>query len=158
MNRMIAACAVTALAAFSTAAFAGSTITNDLSKCGAGKGPAIKVNVSGIKSGTGKIRLQNYPGTSSAWLAKGRWLQRIETGARAGSMSFCVPVAAAGTYAIAVRHDTNGNGKTDISKDGGGMSNNPSINILNLGKPSVSKVAFKVGTGVTTININLKYM
>jgi uncharacterized protein (DUF2141 family) len=52
----------------------------------------------------------------------------------------------------------NGNGKTDISKDGGGFSNNPSINIFNLGKPSVSKVSFYAGTGVTKITINLKYM
>ena len=73
-------------------------------------------------------------------------------------MSFCIPLASAGNYAIAVRHDKNGNGKTDISSDGGGFSNNPSINILNLGKPSVGKVSFYAGSGVTTVTINMKYM
>ena len=38
------------------------------------------------------------------------------------------------------------------------MSNNPSINIFNLGKPSYRKTAFTVGEGVTTISIAMKYM
>ena len=73
-------------------------------------------------------------------------------------MSFCVPVPTAGNYGIAVRHDRNANGKTDIREDGGGFSNNPNITIFNLGKPSVGKVSFYAGTGVTKITINLKYM
>ncbi len=158
MARFIAAFATAAALAFTASASAGSVISNDLSRCAAGQGPAVKVVVSGIKASSGKLRVQSYPANRSAWLAKGRWLHRIESGARAGSMSFCVPVGAAGNYAIAVRHDKNGNGSTDISSDGGGFSNNPSINILNLGKPSVGKVSFYAGTGVTTINIAMKYM
>ena len=144
--------------AIAGSAQAGSVITNDMAKCGTGKGPAIQVNVRGIKSANGKIRVQNYPATQSAWLAKGRWLHRIEAKASAGGLNFCVPLSASGKYAIAVRHDKNSNGKTDISADGGGFSNNPSINVLNLGKPAVGKVAFSAGPGVTTITVNMKYM
>jgi uncharacterized protein (DUF2141 family) len=72
-------------------------------------------------------------------------------------MTFCVPVPSSGTYGIAIRHDVNGNGKTDIRQDGGAMSNNPSINIFNLGKPSYQKTAFAVGSGVTAINVTMKY-
>jgi uncharacterized protein (DUF2141 family) len=158
MARFIAAFATAAALAMTGSASAGSVISNDMSRCAAGKGPAVKVVVNGIKASSGKLRVQSYPATKAAWLAKGRWLNRIEAGARAGTMSFCVPVAAAGNYAIAVRHDKNGNGSTDISSDGGGFSNNPSINILNLGKPAVGKVSFYAGSGVTTININMKYM
>ena len=82
----------------------------------------------------------------------------IELPARAGSMTVCVPLPDAGSYGIAVRHDVNGNGKTDLSSDGGGMSNNPSINIFNLGKPSYTKTAFAVGNGPRTITITMKYM
>ena len=56
-----------------------------------------------------------------------------------------------------MRHAVNGNGKTDISKDGGGMSNNPSINIFNLGKPSYDKALIQV-SGVRSITINMRYM
>lgn len=139
-------------------AAAGAQISNDMSKCAAGQGPAVLVTVRGVESSAGRVRVQSYPATKSAWLAKGAWLNRIEARASAGTMSFCVPVPVAGNYGIAVRHDANGNGKTDISTDGGGFSNNPSISILNLGKPSVGKVSFYAGTGVTRISINLKYM
>lgn len=158
MKKFFAVLAAAGLALGSSAAAAGQEISNDLSRCAAGKGPAVLVNVRGVKETAGRIRVQSYPATSSAWLAKGRWLHRVESRANAGSMSFCVPVPAEGKYGIAVRHDLNANGKTDISKDGGGFSNNPSISILNLGKPSVGKVAFQAGPGVTRITINLKYM
>lgn len=158
MKKFFAVLAAAGLALGSSAAAAGQEISNDLSRCAAGKGPAVLVNVRGVKETAGRIRVQSYPATSSAWLAKGRWLHRVESRANSGSMSFCVPVPAEGKYGIAVRHDLNANGKTDISKDGGGFSNNPSISILNLGKPSVGKVAFQAGPGVTRITINLKYM
>ena len=73
-------------------------------------------------------------------------------------MTFCLPLPSGGTYGVAVRHDVNGNGKTDLSADGGGMSNNPSINIFNLGKPSYKKTAFEVGNAPRTISITMKYM
>ena len=134
------------------------TITNDLSKCSANSKSAVRVTVSGIKTSTGKIRVQSYKGTKSDWLKSGKWLSRIETSARKGTMTFCVPVSGPGVYGIAVRHDKNGNGKTDITKDGGAMSNNPSINIFNLGKPSYKKTRFNVGPGVKSISIKMKYM
>ncbi len=158
MSKLPLFVAVAAVALVSGAAAAGTAINNDLSRCSAGNGPAVLVSVHGVKEAAGRIRVQSYPATSGAWLAKGRWINRVESRANAGTMNFCVPVPAAGKYGIAVRHDRNANGKTDISKDGGGFSNNPSINILNLGKPSVGKVAFYAGTGVTKITINLKYM
>jgi len=110
-------------------------ISNNMATC-RGSGPAVRVTVTGIKSSSGKLRVQSYRGTKAEWLEKGKWLNRIEAPARAGSMTFCMPVPASGTYGVAVRHDVNGNGKTDIRKDGGAMSNNPSINIFNLGKPA----------------------
>jgi len=152
---------VGALFAASPALAHGQEIGNDLDRCGASaKGPAVLVDVRGFAAASGKIRLQSYPATKDAWLAKGAWINRIDTVVRPsnGAMRFCMPMPEPGRYGIAVRHDRNGNGKTDFSRDGGGFSNNPSINIFNLGKPSVDKAAVKVGPGVTKITINLKYM
>ncbi len=158
MSKFLASLAAAAVLFSGAAIASGQEVSNDLSRCAAGKGPAVLVSVRGVKESAGRIRVQSYPATGSAWLAKGRWLHRVETRANAGNMSFCVPVPSEGKYGIAVRHDRNANGKTDISQDGGGFSNNPSINILNLGKPAVSKVAFQAGPGVTRISINLRYM
>jgi uncharacterized protein (DUF2141 family) len=133
------------------------TIRNDPARCRGGS-PAIRVNVSGIESASGMVRVQLYRGIESDWLERGRWLYRIESPARAGAMSFCLPVPEVGPYAVAVRHDVNGNGETDLRTDGGAMSNNPSINIFNLGRPSINRTRFQVGGDVVTININMRYM
>ena len=117
----------------------------------------MRVTITGIKESSGTIRVQSYRGTKEDWLEKGRWINRMEAPARAGTMTFCMPVPRPGTYGIAVRHDVNGNGETDIFSDGGAMSNNPSINIFNLGKPSYKKTAFNVGHGVETMSIRMRY-
>lgn len=132
-------------------------IANNMRSCAPGAGPAIRVTINGVKSSSGKIRAQVYNATTGDWLEKGRWLNRIEIPARKGRMIVCMPVPSTGSYAVAVRHDANGNGETDISQDGGAMSNNPSINIFNLGKPGVDKTTFDVGSGVSAISITMKY-
>ena len=133
-------------------------LVNDPDKCSGGNGPAVNVTISGIEKSSGTIRVQSYRGTKADWLAKGKWIYRIEAPARAGTMRICMPLPAPGTYGIAVRHDVNGNGKTDIASDGGAMSNNPSINVFNLGKPSYRKTAFSVGERVESISVNMRYM
>ena len=133
-------------------------ISNDTSKCTAGSGSAVWVTVNGVSASKGTIRVQTYRANAQDWLESGRWLSRIEAPAKAGQMKFCLPVPGPGSYGVAVRHDLNNNGKTDLSADGGAMSNNPSLNVFNLGKPSYKKVAFPVGNGVKSIGINMRYM
>lgn len=133
-------------------------IRNDMSKCRAGAGPSLMVTVDGIKASQGTIRVQSYRATSAEWLQSGKWISRIEVPARAGTMTFCLPLPSGGTYGVAVRHDVNGNGKTDIGSDGGAMSNNPSISIFNLGKPSYTKVGVSVGDEVKSIRVQMRYM
>ena len=132
-------------------------ISNDPARC-RGDRPAVNVTVAGIKSSAGRIRVQLYRATRQDWLETGRWIHRIEVPARAGSMTFCMPVPATGSYGIAVRHDVNGNDSTDLTQDGGGASNNPSFNVFNLGKPGHDKVAFSVNGGVRSITINMRYL
>ncbi len=154
----LAALALTALAAPAPAeAQYRQKISNNPAKCAAGAGPAVRVTVTDIRESTGTMRVQSYRGTKEDWLEKGKWIYRIEAPAKAGSMTFCMPLPRPGTYAIAVRHDVNGNGDTDIFADGGAMSNNPSINIWNLGKPSYKKTRFDVGPGVESISIRMRY-
>jgi len=133
-------------------------IANNMRSCAPGGGPAIRVTINGIKEASGMVRAQVYNGTRADWLERGRWLNRVEMPARRGRMTVCLPVPASGSYAVAVRHDINGNGKTDIRTDGGAMSNNPSISIFNLGKPSIDKTRFSVGKGVQSIAITMKYL
>ena len=122
-----------------------------------GDGPAVMINLTGVRASSGTMRVQLYRGTADDWLERGRWLNRIEIPAREGAMAICMPVPAAGDYAIAIRHDVNGNNRTDIRTDGGGMSNNPSINIFNLGRPSINRTKFSIGRQVLPMTINMRY-
>nr|WP_166177931.1 DUF2141 domain-containing protein [Altererythrobacter segetis] len=147
--------AVVAIAAPAAAQFRNK-IADEPANCRAG-GPAVNVRISGITPAKGILRVQLYRGTEADWLKTGRWLNRIEVPVHGTSETVCMPVPGKGTYAIAVRHDVNGNGKTDLRADGGGMSNNPSISILNLGKPSYKQTAFAVADGVKSISIQMRY-
>ena len=123
-----------------------------------GDGPAVAIQLTGVSSSSGRIRVQLYRGVAEDWLESGRWLTRVEVPARAGTMNLCMPVPAPGNYAIAIRHDVNGNGRTDITSDGGGMSGNPSINIFNLGKPGIDRTRFSITRTVLPMTIRMRYM
>ena len=133
---------------------------NDLGQCAAGKGPAVRVTISGLESSEGNLFVRAYPANSRDWLQSKRYVIRVDARPQKGSVTVCVPLPASGDYAIAVHHDVNGNRKSDLS-DGAGMSNNPGIKkILGLvpRPPSVDKVRFTTGDGVTRISRAMQYM
>src|ERR1700754_5242496 len=87
--------------------------------------PAMLVHVTGFKVRSGTVRVQSYGGDPEHYFDKGTYLKRIEVKVpAAGPLDVCVPVPAPGRYAISVRHDVDGAGKTSKA-DGGGMSGNP---------------------------------
>lgn len=134
-------------------------ISNDLSQCAPGKGPAVRLRITGLRSGDGNLFVRTYKATSGDWLKSKRYLTRLDAKPRAGAMTVCLPLPAAGKYAIAVQHDENGNRETDFSTDGAGMSNNPEIgSFLGIPRPpSVDKAAFSAGSGVTSLAITVRY-
>ena len=130
------------------------------SACAAGD-PAMLVHITGFKTHSGIVRVQSYGGDPDHYFDKGTYLQRIEVKVPGtGSLDVCVPVSAPGRYAVSVRHDVNGTGKTDKS-DGGGMSGNPHLSLFDLmlkRKPSPDEVAVEVGRGVKVVPITLNYL
>jgi uncharacterized protein (DUF2141 family) len=123
---------------------------------GGATGSAILVNVNGFRERTGSVRVNVYGSDASRFLARGQYVRQINvpvTGT--GPMRICVAVPGAGRYAVAVRHDSDGNGRSGWS-DGGGFSRNPSVSLLSL-RPSYDSVAFNVGRGVAGVNITLLY-
>ena len=134
---------------------------NDLAQCAAGKGPAVRIAVSGLKSSAGNLFVRAYPARSADWLKSKRYVMRVDAAPKQGSMTVCVPLPAPGDYAIVVQHDANGNRKSDVSADGAGMSNNPKIGkVLGLvpRPPSVDKTRFTAGPGITRLAITVQYM
>ena len=130
----------------------------DAAACRTGAGePALLVDVRGFKSRTGRLRVQVYGSNPADFLASGKKLKRIDVPVTpSGPMQVCVAVPKAGTYAIAVRHDINGNNKSGDWNDGGGFSRNPKLSLLKL-KPKHQQVAIPVGNGVKPISVTLNY-
>jgi uncharacterized protein (DUF2141 family) len=130
------------------------------SACAAGNA-AMLVHVTGFKARTGVLRVQSYGGDPGHYFDKGTYLKRIEVQVPAnGAADVCVPVPGPGRYAISVRHDVNGSGKTDRS-DGGGMSGNPHLSLIDLmfkRKPSPDQVAVEVARGVRVVPVVLNYL
>lgn len=132
----------------------------DAAVCAAGNGPAILVNVTGLKNRAGTVRARTFGGSPSTWFNKKFALKRTQIPTpSAGAISICMPVPKPGTYAVDIRHDVNNNGDTDRA-DGGGASGNPNISLWDVvfgRKPSAETTSVQVGQGVTTINIVVKY-
>jgi uncharacterized protein (DUF2141 family) len=118
--------------------------------------PSILVNVDGFSQRTGNVRIALYGSDPHTFLARGQTIRKIDLPvSRAGPMHICVAVPGPGRYAVAVRHDVDGNGRSGWN-DGGGFSRNPRMSLINL-RPSYGNVAINVGQGVLGVNIVLNY-
>jgi uncharacterized protein (DUF2141 family) len=156
MLRLMLTVAATALAFVAPATAAEAALGPDAASCRDDAGqPAVLVNVTGFKNRVGKLRVQLYGGNPSHFLAKGRKMRRIDLPVTpSGAMRVCVAVPKAGSYAIAVRHDVQGNGSD--WNDGGGFSRNPTLSLLDL-KPKYAEVNIPVGNGVKPVDVVLNY-
>jgi uncharacterized protein (DUF2141 family) len=154
--------ATMALCAMLAWPFAGQTVIAGpyAAACTSGE-PAMLVRVTGFKARTGVIRVQSYGGDPDHYFDKGTYLKRIELPVpTAGPLEVCVPVPGPGQYAISVRHDIDGSGKTSHA-DGGGMSGNPHVSLFDLmfkRKPAADKVAIAVSHGVRVVPVILNYV
>ena len=140
--------------AAATASPAQAVLGPDAAAC-RGAGPALVVNVDGFKARTGNIRVNVYGSDASRFLARGQYVRQINIRVtRAGPMPICVSLPGAGRYAVAVRHDVDGDGND--WGDGGGFSRNPRLSLTNL-RPRYDTVAFNVARGVQNVNVVLNY-
>lgn len=123
-------------------------------------GAAVIARVSGLKKQSGTIRVQLYADNQATFLEKRQYLKRVDVPVAEPTMDICVPVPKPGRYAISVRHDVDGNGKTSRS-DGGGFSGNPSVSLGDLiakRKPDLGDVAFSVGNQPRVVPVTLRYV
>lgn len=122
---------------------------------------AVLVHVEGFKARTGTLRVQIYAANPETFLEKKQYLDRVEVPvSHSGPVNVCVTVPKPGNYALYVRHDVNGSGKSDRS-DGGGFSGNPKVSIWDLAakrKPDLAKTQFSVGGSTKQVDVILNYV
>lgn len=139
----------------------GAVLGPAAARCISGNGPAVLVRLTGLKNRAGTVRARLFAGNRpSSWFDKKAHIGRVEAATPdTGPVEICVPAPRPGSYVVDIRHDINNNSDTDRA-DGGGASGNPKIGMLDVvfgRKPPASKVVFTVGSGVTTINILVRY-
>lgn len=154
MKKLLAAGAITAFALAATPAAA--QLGADAAHCRAG-GNGVLVNIEGFRARTGNIRVALYGSDPSKFLARGQTIRKVNVRVTPGGiMSVCIAVPGPGRYAVAVRHDVDGDNASGDWSDGGGFSRNPRISLTNL-RPRYDNVAFQAGHGVTRLRVVLNY-
>lgn len=127
-------------------------------------GPALLVNVAGLKDRKGNLKLEVYPSNDEDFLADdnilvsaGKTFRRVEMAVPAsGNVQVCVRIPGPGTYSVSLLHDRDSNRKFGLSVDGIGFSGNPK---LGMRKPKAAATRLSVSSGgisQTTIVMNYR--
>lgn len=120
---------------------------------------SILVRINGVRSDKGILVAVLYGDQPEQFLKKGARVARERVPAHAGSVTVCLGAPHPGTYAVAVYHDEDANGKFDRSwtglpSEGFGVSNNPRPAFR---APTLAESAIQVGSGHSVVNIDLRY-
>jgi uncharacterized protein (DUF2141 family) len=162
MMRVLAAIlAVLTLAVASPAA--AQVLGSDADACNANRGPAIRVNVIGLKDRLGRLKLELYPANEADFLKddrdlvkEGKFFRRIWADTPpGGNVVLCIRAPAPGTYALLFTHDRDGKNKFNFWRDGAGF---PSNQKLGRSRPKLAQALISVGSGVTTATIQAQYL
>lgn len=115
----------------------------------------ISLRVTGFRKHQGIVNIFVFGSNPADFLSKDRRVARLWFDVpRQGDFDTCIPVPAAGRYALAVHHDLNRNLKRD-SADGIGYSRNPDLSLFHL-KPGYAESAFVVDA-ITPVTVVLNY-
>lgn len=164
MNRtaLFVAAAIT-ISGLSSVAHA-QVLGEDAAACASGHGPAIEVNVIGLKDRSGRLKLELYPATEEDFLKddhdlvrEGKTFRRIWANTPpSGAVTMCIRVPAPGTYAVLFTHDRDGKNKFNFWSDGAGFVSNQR---LGRSRPKLRQATINVsGNGITHVNIRAQYL
>jgi uncharacterized protein (DUF2141 family) len=126
-------------------------------------GPALLIEVIGMKDRTGLLRAELYPANDTDFLAddnvlvqQGKTFRRVDMdNPLSGNPLICLRVPGPGHYALSLLHDRDRNLKFNFLSDGIGFASNP---VLGRTKPKANVATLSAGPGLTRIKITLNYL
>jgi len=121
---------------------------------------AITVRISGLRSTNGNLSVALFSGKDGFPGKFDRAFMKTVVPASGSEHVVVFDTVPFGTYAVAVRHDENANGRLDANflgmpKEGVGISNNPRSKF---GPPSFSAASFLFDQSPMELAINLRYL
>ena len=132
-------------------------------RCRAGEpGPALLIEVAGLKDRKGLVKAEVYPPDDDDFLADdddlvnaGKVFRRVEEPVPArGPVVLCIRVPAPGSYSLLVLHDRDSNHKFSWWGDGVGFAGNPKIGWH---KPPAEDARIVAGPGLTRTTVVMNY-
>lgn len=126
-------------------------------------GPAVQLQVNGLKDRTGILRLELYPANDKDFLAAdkvliaaGKVFKRVDIRVPAsGTPVICIRAPYPGRFAIALLHDRDANGKFGFTRDGVAFPGNPR---LGTGRPAAAAASVNLGGGVADMPVKMQYL
>jgi uncharacterized protein (DUF2141 family) len=125
-------------------------------------GPALLVDVLGLKDRKGYLKLEVYPANDHDFLqddnilvSEGKVFRRIEVPVpHSDPFELCIRIPGPDTYSVSLLHDRDGNHKFGWTVDGIGFAGNPK---LGWSKPKATAAQVAAGSGLTRLSIVLNY-
>lgn len=119
---------------------------------------ALDLSIAALASDRGNVTVVVYDNPRT-FLERGGRLFKARLPARAGMVEVCLRLPRPGTYAVAVYHDADGDGKfgrtwIGLPAEGWGFSNDPP---RSFGVPTFAEVAFTAGSGGARHTIHMRY-
>ncbi len=119
----------------------------------------LQIEVAGIHSAKGTITIMLYGDRDEDFLKKGKRLARIRVPARKDELTVCMPVPAAGSYAISLYHDEDANKKLTknflgVPTEGYGFSRDAAVTYR---LPQLDETVFTALPGDTPVRITMRY-
>jgi uncharacterized protein (DUF2141 family) len=152
---------VAALAVLASSA-AAQAMGGDAAACAAGA-PSIRVDVTGLKDRTGRLKVELYPANEADFLrddrelvAAGKTFRRVWAQVPAsGPVALCIRVPHPGAYAVFFTHDRDGKNKFNFWSDGAGT---PGNHRLGRARPRLADAVVTVGARTATVAIRTQYL
>lgn len=154
---------VLALTLAAMPAQANRAIGPDAASCNSNSGPAIRVDVTGLKDRTGRLKLELWNATEAEFLKDDRDLKRDgqffhrvwADMPQSGPVTMCIKAPKPGRYALLFTHDRDGKNKFNFWQDGAGF---PSNTRLGRSRPKLAQAVINVPAGVATTEIKVQYL
>ncbi|MBD8617638.1 DUF2141 domain-containing protein [Sphingomonas sp. CFBP 13728] len=137
----------------------GSGLHND---CAASE-PGIRIDVSGLRDRSGRLKLELYPANADDFLADddallraGKVFRRVVTAVPPdGMVSLCVAVPRPGRYAVLVIHKRDGSRAFSISNDGVGL---PGSQHIGRHRPPIEQAIVTVPETLAIVTARMQYL
>lgn len=116
----------------------------------------LTINLTGVRASTGVVKVALLD-SQAAWDGQAAPVDATGAPPAGDSAIFRFTDLKPGTYAVAISHDENGNGKLDsnivgMPTEGYGFSNNPRV----MRKPTFEEARFEVGRDDLAITVDLR--